>query len=98
PSAILMDRLTGRRVCKNCATVYHIVRKAPNVEGVCDVCGHAVVQRNDDKPEVIGARLKNYEEYTSPLKDYYTKAHKYVELDGNRETDAVYSDLKKVIS
>jgi adenylate kinase len=98
PKSELLSRLTGRRVCKNCGTVYHAINKPSKVEGVCDVCGGQVVQRNDDKTEVIEARLKNYDEYTSPLKDYYTKSRKYVELDGNRETEAVFSDLKKLIS
>lgn len=98
PKAALMSRLTGRRVCKNCGTVFHIVNKPSKVEGVCDNCGGQVVQRNDDKTEVIEARLKSYDEYTSPLKDYYTKAHKYVEIDGNRDTDVVFADLRKLIS
>ncbi|MBK9323406.1 MAG: adenylate kinase [Bdellovibrionaceae bacterium] len=98
PKQELMGRLTGRRVCKNCGAVYHIVSKPSKLEDVCDSCGGQVVQRNDDKAEVIEARLKNYDEYTSPLKDYYTKSHKFVELDGNRATEIVFSDLKKVIS
>lgn len=98
PKTELMGRLTGRRVCKNCGTVFHIVNKPSKTDGICDSCGGQVVQRNDDKTEVIEARLKSYEEYTSPLKDYYTKAHKYVEVDGNRDTDAVFADIKKLIS
>jgi len=98
PKQELMGRLTGRRVCKNCGAVYHIVSKPSKLESVCDSCGGQVVQRNDDKTEVIEARLKNYDEYTSPLKDYYTKSRKYVELNGNRDTEMVFSDLKKVIS
>ena len=98
PKAELMGRLTGRRVCKNCGAVFHELNKPSKVEGVCDVCGGQVVQRNDDKTEVIEARLKSYDEYTSPLKDYYTKSHKYVEVNGNRETEEVFLDLKKLIS
>lgn len=98
PNEELMGRLTGRRVCKNCGAVYHIASKPSKVEGVCDNCGGQVVQRNDDKTEVIGARLKSYDEYTSPLKDYYMKSNKYVELDGNRSTEAVFTDLRKLIS
>jgi adenylate kinase len=98
PKQELMSRLTGRRVCKNCGTVYHAINKPSKVEGICDVCGGQVIQRNDDKTEVIEARLKNYDEYTSPLKDYYTKSHKYVVINGNRDTAEVFSDLKKVIS
>lgn len=98
PTEELMSRLTGRRVCKNCGAVYHIVSKPSKTEGVCDNCGGQVIQRNDDKTEVIGARLKNYDEYTSPLKDYYMKAHKYVEVNGNRDAELVFSDIKKLIS
>lgn len=98
PKEELLGRLTGRRVCKNCGAVFHIQNKPSKVEGICDVCGGQLVQRNDDKTEVIEARLKNYDEYTSPLKDYYMKSHKYVELNGNRNTESVFSDLKKLIS
>jgi adenylate kinase len=98
PRTELMSRLTGRRVCKNCGAVYHIVNKPSKTEGICDNCGGQVVQRNDDKTEVVGARLDVYDQYTSPLKDYYTKAHKYVEINGNRDTETVFSDIKKLIS
>jgi len=98
PKAELMSRLTGRRVCKNCGTVFHIVNKPSKVEGVCDNCGGQVVQRNDDKTEVIEARLKSYDEYTAPLKEYYIRAHKYVEINGNRDTEEVFSDIKNLIS
>jgi len=97
PISILMDRLTGRRVCKNCGTVYHIVSKPAKHEGVCDVCGGEVVQRNDDKAEVIGTRLKAYEDYTSPLKEFFKKAGKYIELDGNRDAEEVYRDIEKIV-
>lgn len=97
PMKILMDRLTGRRVCKNCGTVYHIVSKPTKTEGKCDVCGGEVIQRNDDKAEVIETRLKTYEEFTSPLKEFYKKAGKYIELDGNRGTEEVYTEIEKII-
>ncbi len=98
PKQELLGRLTGRRVCKNCGTVFHTLNKPSKKEGICDVCGGQLVQRSDDMTEVIEARLKNYDEYTSPLKDYYTKSHKYVEVDGNRDTALVFTDIKKLIS
>src|SRR6185312_9322053 len=58
PKEELLGRLTGRRVCKSCGAVYHIDSKPPKVAGVCDVCGGEVVQRNDDKEDVIATRLK----------------------------------------
>lgn len=97
PMKILMDRLTGRRVCKNCGSVYHIVSKPTKTEGICDSCGGEVIQRNDDKAEVIETRLKTYEEFTSPLKEFYKKAGKYIEVDGNRGTEEVYSEIEKII-
>lgn len=97
PNQVLMDRLTGRRVCKNCGAVYHIVSKPTKKEGICDNCGGEVVQRNDDKAEVIETRLKTYEEFTSPLKEFYKKTGKYIELDGNRPTDDVYKEIETVI-
>ena len=97
PMAILMERLTGRRVCKNCAAVYHVVSKPSKTEGICDLCGGEVIQRNDDKAEVIGTRLKTYEEFTSPLKEFYKKLGKYIEVDGNREAEDVFKEIEKII-
>ena len=98
PMEILMSRLTGRRVCKSCGTVYHIVSKPPTMEGKCDVCGGEVVQRNDDKEDVIETRLKTYQEFTSPLKEFYKKSGKYVEVDGNTDTEKVYKEIEKIIN
>ncbi|MNL77460.1 adenylate kinase [compost metagenome] len=67
------------------------------MDGKCDNCGGEVVQRNDDKAEVIGTRLKAYQDYTSPLKDFYKKEGKYIELDGNRSAEEVYKEIEKVI-
>ncbi len=98
PMGILMNRLTGRRVCKSCGTVYHADSKPPKMEGVCDICEGEVVQRNDDKADVIGTRLKTYEEFTSPLKEFYKKSGKYVEVDGDRGTEEVYKEIEKIIN
>lgn len=98
PRQELLERLTGRRVCKNCGAVYHIASKPPKSEGVCDVCGGAVAQRNDDKAEVIGNRLNTYDQTTAPLKDYYRGQGKMVEIDGNREAEAIYEDLGRILS
>ncbi|MBX3039305.1 MAG: adenylate kinase [Bdellovibrionaceae bacterium] len=97
PMEILMDRLTGRRVCKSCGAVYHVTSKPPKMAGVCDLCGGEVYQRNDDKAEVIGTRLKTYEEFTSPLKSFYKDAGKYVEVDGDRATESVYKDIERIV-
>lgn len=64
-------RMTGRRTCLNCGATYHVVAAPPKAEGICDVCGEALTQRKDDKPETVRARLKTYHTETEPLKGYY---------------------------
>ena len=98
PKEELLGRLTGRRVCKSCGAVYHIASKPPKVAGVCDVCGGEVVQRDDDKEDVIAIRLKTYEENTVPLRAYFKEQGKYVEINGNQSTETVFTALKKAIS
>lgn len=98
PKEELLGRLTGRRVCKSCGAVYHIASKPPKVAGVCDVCGGEVIQRDDDKEDVIATRLKTYEENTVPLRAYFKEQGKYVEINGNQDTETVFKALKKAIS
>lgn len=78
-------RMSGRRVCEGCGNSYHIEYKPTKVEGICDACGAKVVQRIDDKPETVQARLKTYHEKTAPLKDYYEKRGKLVTVQGQNE-------------
>ena len=78
-------RMSGRRVCEGCGNSYHIKFKPTKVEGICDACGAKVVQRIDDKPETVQARLKTYHEKTAPLKDYYSKRGKLVTVEGQNE-------------
>ena len=78
-------RMSGRRVCEGCGNSYHIEFKPTKVEGICDACGAKVVQRIDDKPETVQARLKTYHEKTAPLKDYYEKRGKLVSVEGQNE-------------
>ncbi len=78
-------RMSGRRVCEGCGNSYHIKFKPTKVEGICDACGAKVVQRIDDKPETVQARLKTYHEKTAPLKDYYAKRGKLVTVEGQNE-------------
>lgn len=97
PLSLLLGRLTGRRVCKSCGTVYHVASKPPSQEGVCDKCGGSVMQRPDDKEEVIRTRLEAYETSTRPLKDYYKAKGHYVEVDGIGTSEEVYGRLTKVL-
>ena len=93
PRQDLMRRLTGRRVCQGCGTVYHVDSKPSKVEGVCDVCGGQVVQRKDDHSDVIGTRLEAYDKSTSPLKAYFAKRGSLAEITGTGATEDVYKRL-----
>ena len=66
-------RMTGRRSCPGCGATYHVVANPPKQEGMCDQCGAALVQRSDDKPETVKARLATYHKETEPLKDFYAQ-------------------------
>ncbi len=71
PDWIIIERLSSRRICKSCSTVYNIRFLKPKVEGVCDKCGGSLYQRSDDTPDVIKRRLQVYQEQTSPLLQHY---------------------------
>ena len=85
PDEKITARLSGRRVCSKCANSYHLLYKKPKTEGVCDACGGELIQRKDDAPETVQARLKEYHEMTEPLKDFYKKLGKLVIVEGQEE-------------
>ena len=70
---VIVDRLGGRRVCKDCGATYHMVSHPPKQEGVCDECGGEVICRADDAPETVKARLVTYHKETEPLKEFYAQ-------------------------
>lgn len=98
PSSVLEERLSGRRVCEACGAVFNISLKKTRQEGLCDVCGGKLIQRSDDRIDVIKERLQVYEKNTAPLRDYYKKKGLYKEVDGNKEEEQVYSSITKVIN
>lgn len=73
PDEKIAARMSGRRVCKDCGSSYHLEYKAPKTEGVCDACEGELIQRKDDAPETVLDRLAVYHKQTEPLKDYYSK-------------------------
>ena len=73
PDSEIMTRMTGRRACTACGATYHVVAAPPKAEGVCDACGGALVQRDDDKPETVQSRLDVYHSQTEPLKEFYAE-------------------------
>ena len=78
----ITKRMSGRRVCEGCGNSYHVEFKPPKADGICDACGAKVVQRADDKPETVAARLVTYHEKTAPLKDFYQSKGKLVTVKG----------------
>jgi adenylate kinase len=91
----LMKRLTGRRTCKSCQQMYNIYFSPPKKEGVCDKCGGALFQRDDDKEETIKKRLDVYDTQTAPLIDYYKKKNIMKTVTGVGSIDDIF---KKVVA
>ena len=85
PDEKIVQRMSGRRVCESCGASYHLLYKKPEQEGVCGKCGGTLVQRKDDHPDTVLARLKVYHEETEPLKDYYQKQGKLFVVEGQEE-------------
>ena len=70
---VIMERMSGRRVCEHCGASYHLVAVPPKQEGICDKCGGKLIQRHDDEPETVKHRLEVYHQETEPLKEFYAK-------------------------
>ncbi|MFB3889580.1 MAG: adenylate kinase family protein [Candidatus Bathyarchaeia archaeon] len=104
PDWIIVERLSSRRICRNCGAVYNVRFLKPKVEGVCDKCGGSLYQRADDTPEVIKNRLEVYEKQTNPLVKYYQDkkvpfvVHRSEELQTPPEkvVDKFVAELKKL--
>ena len=79
---VIIDRMSGRRVCEKCGRPYHTESLKPKVDGVCDDCSGALIQRKDDHPDTVKARLEIYHNETEPLKDYYEKQGKLSVVEG----------------
>jgi adenylate kinase len=88
---LILFRLTGRRVCRSCGAIYHVVTKPPKVDGVCDLCGGALYTRSDDREETVKARLRAYHEETEPLIDYYAREGRLLSIDGSSDAETVYT-------
>ena len=92
-SQILIDRITGRRVCPDCGETYHIENHKPEKEGICDRCGGKLIHRNDDNYETVKNRINIYNEQTSPLIDYYKEAGKLITIDGAKTPEEVFNEF-----
>ena len=97
PDENIVNRMSGRRVCKACGSSYHIENKKPKVEGVCDACGGELQIRKDDAPETVLDRLNVYHEQTEPLKDYYAKCGKLRSVEGTAPIKEITAAILKVL-
>ncbi len=86
---VIEERMTGRRSCPECGAVYHIKNLKPKVDGVCDSDDAKLIQRPDDRPEVVKNRLKTYHRQTEPLVDYYRESRTVCDIDANKGADEV---------
>jgi len=96
PEEEIIKRLSNRRVCSN-GHVYNLVTKKPEIDGICDVCGRKLFQREDDKPEKVKERLRVYREKTRPLIDFYKNKGVLKEVDGNGTIEEVFKRVKSVL-
>ncbi len=92
---IIVRRITGRRICPKCAAVYHIETLKSRVDGKCDKDGSSLLQRPDDTAEVVITRLKNYNEQTAPLVEYYKRKNTVFDIDANGEAEKIRDLLFK---
>ncbi|MDR1898998.1 MAG: adenylate kinase [Treponema sp.] len=97
PDAGVVERLSGRRVCRNCGANYHTVFSKPKKEGACDACGGEVFTREDDRQEAVQKRLEVYRDQTAPLIDYYRKKGLLIDVDARPGVDEVAENFRKAL-
>jgi adenylate kinase len=93
----LLGRLTGRRTCRTCGTMYHLMFNPPKKDRICDKCGGELYQRDDDQEATIRARLQVYEEQTAPLIAYYRNKGLLRTIDGVGEIEEIFREIVKAI-
>jgi len=93
---VIIERLSGRRICSSCGAGYHIKNIPPKVEGICDNCKSHLSQRDDDKPETIKKRIGLYQKSISSIIDYYKKKRLLKTVSGDLEVNALYKVLIEV--
>jgi len=97
PDDVLIERLSGRRICLQCQAPYHVAFSPPRETKTCDLCGGELCQRDDDQPETIKARLDVYQQQTTPLIEFYQVANLLHEVDANMDIDQVTDALLTII-
>ncbi len=94
---ILLERLTGRRICRSCGATYHVVFQPLQLSGICDRCGGELYQRSDDTAETVEDRLKVYTNQTASLLEHYRRRGLLKEVNGEQEIDAVWMEIQRCL-
>ena len=94
---VLMERITGRRVCPKCGASYHVTGMPPKKEGICDNCGSELILRDDDKPETVKNRLSVYHKQTQPLIDFYNGKGVLRTVDGTVDMKDVFNAIVAIL-
>lgn len=97
PEEELMNRLTGRRICEKCGTTYHLVFNPPKVDGICDIDGGKLYQREDDNPETVSNRLSVSVKQSKPILEYYNNKGVLKNIDGSKDIDEVTNDVIDIL-
>lgn len=98
PREFILERMTGRRVCPSCGASYHVKFNPPKNEGICDICGSDIIQRDDDTEITVNKRLDIYEAQTLPLIEYYKSRDLLSEVDGTQAINDVFESVSKVLN
>ncbi|MBQ8217774.1 MAG: adenylate kinase [Oscillospiraceae bacterium] len=94
---LIIERMSGRRTCKDCSQTFHIVSNPPRVEGVCDFCGGELSIRKDDAPETVKSRLETYHKETEPLKSFYENLGRLKTVENQPGIEATTAEIRKTL-
>jgi len=98
PEEEIVKRIVNRRTCKKCGAIYHLIYSPPKEPNKCDKCGGELYQRDDDKEETVRERLRVYKQQTEPLIEYYEKKRILYNVDGTKDINGVFEEIKSVLS
>ncbi len=90
---IIVERMSGRYICPNCSSVYHLLYHPPKKSKTCDNCGTRLAQRDDDKSKTVKQRLKIYHEITEPIKEFYKTKNILISVDGTKDIEEITGDI-----
>jgi len=97
PDENIIRRMSGRRACVSCGSTWHIIHNPSSREDICDICGEALMLREDDKPETVQKRLAVYHSQTHPLIQYYTDRNILKEIDGTKDMKDVFDNIIRIL-